>query len=41
MRDCSLWEFSVDIFGLHVTGSSGSETEGERGGAGQGGATEQ
>lgn len=34
MRDCSLSEFSVDIFELHITGSSGSETEGEREGAG-------
>lgn len=34
MRDCSLSEFSIDIFRLHVTGSSGSETEGEREGAG-------
>lgn len=41
MRDCSLSEFSIDIFELHITGSSGSETEGEREGAGRGGATEQ
>lgn len=33
-----LFTFSIDIFGLHVPGSSGSETESEREGAGLGGA---
>lgn len=35
-----MFTFSIDI-GLHVPGSSGSETESEREGAGLGGVTEQ